>query len=164
MCIRDRHCQPASMVLQSPEQPSPLAVLVSSQASWLVSFPSPHMANEIQGPVRWQFHSFGFSNWHVFVQPSPPTVFPSSHCSSGLSANPLPHVLSNCCSLSGVTVAWKFTVPPVLPPPPGFGEPPAPLPTPLGEPEELVLGEQPLESCMKRIPMRGHTDTDLAMA
>jgi hypothetical protein len=43
------HCHPVSMAWQFPEQPSPLTVLLSSQASSDVSNPFPHTAMFLQG-------------------------------------------------------------------------------------------------------------------
>src|SRR2546429_676991 len=63
---------------------------MSSQTSRLVTMPLPHTALEVQGlPTSAQTASA--SSWHPAEQPSPPFLFPSSHCSSG-SSMLLPHV------------------------------------------------------------------------
>ena len=65
--------QPASTAEQSAEQPSPLVVLPSSQASGAVSMPSPQMSLRTQGwPTVGQIQPF--SIWQSGVQPSPPNV------------------------------------------------------------------------------------------
>src|SRR5688572_1569454 len=79
--------KPASMTLQSPRQPSLLAVLPSSHSSLDSSAPLPHssQATPAVTHVKW-----GSTVEQVASQPSPPSSSPSSQVSFG-SMTPLPH-------------------------------------------------------------------------
>jgi len=75
-----RQAKPGSTVLQSFEQPSPLLVLPSSQASFEVRALLPQMALLTHGPPSGGQVWFA-STWQMRLHPSPPVALPSSHCS-----------------------------------------------------------------------------------
>src|SRR5450432_776769 len=115
-----RHCHPVSTLLQSPEQPSPLTLFPSSQASGELTVPSPQTVLRVQGwPTDGQIQPF--SIWQSGVQPSPPILFPSSHRSPGSSIE-FPHVIA------ALLISTPPASMPIRPPDPLF--PPLPLPLP----------------------------------
>ena len=77
--------------MQSDEQPSPLVVFMSSQASLAPRMPSPQTPAIVQTlgqPVQLQ----PAGTWQIALQPSPAVLLPSSHCSLG-SCTLLPHLV-----------------------------------------------------------------------
>ena len=86
------HVQPSSSV-HALEQPSPLSVLSSSQASTPTRIPSPQISSQVlfSRPLQVQPTSI----WHVTSeQPSSATGLPTSHCSVAGSTNPSPQTLA----------------------------------------------------------------------
>ena len=95
-CRRRRRCtcRPAAVgqlapgsIKQLAEQPSSLAVFLSSHFSPPLMIPSPQVGTHLRPGTR---HSKPASTWQVALQPSLPVRLPSSHCSSEVRM-PLPH-------------------------------------------------------------------------
>jgi hypothetical protein len=77
------HVRPSSTWVQSPAQPSPLTVLLSSQASEPTRRPSPQMEPQVEREPKLPPEQVNpGSTWQVALHPSPASVLLSSHCSA----------------------------------------------------------------------------------